>query len=192
LIPNLDVWRPCDEVETAVAWRASVERAAGPTALLLSRQNLPQVAREADDAMIARGGYVLVDSGRPLAVVLIATGSEVEIALKARQALEAEGLGTRVVSMPSTSVFDRQDRAWQAHVLPRGVPRVAVEAGHTDGWRKYVGLEGDVIGIARFGESAPAGKLYEHFGITPSSVAACARALVGTGKAIEPDLATTD
>jgi len=192
LIPHLDVWRPCDEVETAVAWRAAVERRDGPSALLLSRQNLTQVACAADDVAITRGGYVLADSEQRLVVVLIATGSEVEIALKARQTLEAEGLGTRVVSMPSTTVFDRQDRAWQAHVLPRGVPRVAVEAGHPDGWRKYVGLEGDVIGIARFGESAPAGKLYEHFGITPSRVAACARAVVGTGRVIEPELATTD
>ncbi len=179
VIPNLDVWRPCDSVETAVAWRAGVERRDGPTALLLSRQNLPPLAREASEAAIARGGYVLAEAEGPLALVLIATGSEVELALKARALLAAEGIGARVVSMPSTSVFDRQDRAWQSQVLPRGVPRVAIEAAHPDLWRKYVGLEGDVVGLDRFGESAPAGKLYEHFGFTAARIAQCARALVG-------------
>jgi transketolase len=185
VIPNVDVWRPCDSVETTVAWRAGVERIDGPTALLLSRQNLPPLAREANEVAIARGGYVLADAEGPLAVVLIATGSEVELALKARALLAAEGIGARVVSMPSTSVFDRQDRAWQSQVLPRGVPRVAVEAAHPDLWRKYVGLEGDVVGLDRFGESAPAGKLYEYFGITAARIAHCARALV-SARVAEP------
>jgi len=192
LIPNLDVWRPCDGVETAVAWRAALERRDGPGALLLSRQNLAQVAREVSEATIARGGYVLADATAPLAVVLIATGSEVEIALKARQVLETEGLGARVVSIPSTSVFDRQDRAWQDQVLPRGVPRLAIEAAHPDFWRKYVGLEGDVNGVARFGESAPAGKLYEYFGITASRVVERAHALIEPRRVGAPELATTD
>jgi transketolase len=179
LIPNLDVWRPCDGVETAVAWRAALERRDGPTALLLSRQNVaPQARGAATEAAIARGGYILADSALPLRVVLIATGSEVELALAAQRELAAQGIGARVVSMPSTSVFDRQDSAWQNDVLPPGVPRVAIEAGHPDFWRKYVGLSGQVIGIARFGESAPAAKLYEHFGFTAAAVVAAARALV--------------
>jgi transketolase len=190
LIPNLDVWRPCDGAETAVAWRCAIERAGGPAALLLSRQNLPQLARdEATQAAIARGGYVLADSATPLAVVLIATGSEVELALQAQQRLAADGIGARVVSMPSTSVFDRQDRAWRRLVLPHDVPRVAIEAGHPDFWRKYVGLDGDVIGIARFGESAPAGKLYEYFGLTVSRVVQSARALVAERRVTEAELA---
>jgi len=180
LIPGLDVWRPCDGVETAVAWRAAVERRDGPTALLLSRQNLPQVARSAaTEAAIARGGYVLADSAGSAQVVLIATGSEVALALEAQQALAGEGIGARVVSAPCTSVFDRQDRDWQAQVLPPGLPRVAVEAGHPDFWRKYVGLEGEVIGIAGFGESAPAAELYAHFGLTAAAIAAAARRAVG-------------
>ena len=189
LIPQLDVWRPCDGVETAVAWRAALERSDGPSALLLSRQNLAQVAHDASDAAIARGGYVLAETDLPLAVVLIATGSEVEQALQAQQRLAAEGIGARVVSMPSTSVFDRQDRAWRDQVLSRGTPRLAIEAGHPDFWRKYVGLEGDVVGIARFGESAPAPKLYEHFGVTAAQVVARARALVARQIDDEPALA---
>jgi transketolase len=179
LIPNLDVWRPCDGVETAVAWRAGIERTGGPTALLLSRQNLQQLARDAGaEAAIARGGYVLADRDGAPAVVLIATGSEVTLALEAQKLLASGGIAARVVSLPCTSVFDRQDRDWQARVLPPGVPRVAIEAGHPDGWRKYVGLEGAVLGVASFGESAPAGKLYAHFGLTAEKLAAAARALV--------------
>jgi transketolase len=179
LIPELDVWRPCDAVETAAAWRAAIERSQGPTALLLSRQNVAQQSRgAATEAAIARGGYILADSALPLSVVLIATGSEVEIALAAQRELAASGIGARVVSMPSTSVFDRQDPDWQNDVLPPGVPRIAIEAGHPDFWHKYVGLSGRVIGVARFGESAPAGKLYEHFGITAAAVVAAARGLV--------------
>jgi transketolase len=180
LIPNLDVWRPCDGVETAVAWRAGIDRRDGPTALLLSRQNLPQVARDAaTESAIARGGYVLADGDGSPRVVLIATGSEVSLALEAHKLLGAEGIAARVVSLPCTSVFDRQDRQWQSQVLPPGVPRVAVEAGHPDFWRKYVGLEGAVLGVPGFGESAPAGKLYAHFGLTGEKVATAARAALG-------------
>jgi transketolase len=184
LIPNLDVWRPCDGTETAIAWRAGVERADGPSALLLSRQNLPQVASAADDDAIARGGYVLSESATAPRVVLIATGSEVAIALEAQKRLADEGLGARVVSMPCTSAFDRQPREWQARVLPPALPRVAIEAGHPDYWRKYVGLDGEAIGIATFGESAPAAKLYEHFGLTAEAVAAAARRAAGSGRSI--------
>ena len=182
LIPGLDVWRPADGMETAVAWRCAVERADGPSALLLSRQNLPQQARTpAAEAAIARGGYVLADSDRTPQVVLIATGSELTLALQAMDTLAADGIGARVVSMPSTSVFDRQPRAWQDEVLPPGVPRVAVEAGHPDFWRKYVGLAGAVVGMARFGESAPAPALYAHFGITVEHVVSAARECVARG-----------
>lgn len=180
LIPHMDVWRPCDAVETAVAWRCAVERRDGPTSLLLSRQNLPHQARsERQIAEIARGGYVLqeAESG-PAAVVLIASGSEVAVALAARKLLAAKGIRARVVSMPSTSLFDRQEVKWRDAVLPRGIPRVAIEAGSSDPWRKYVGLEGDVIGMDRFGESAPAGELFKHFGFTPERVAAAVERLL--------------
>ncbi len=180
VIPNVDVWRPCDGIETALAWRAAIERDNGPTALLLSRQNLPQMARDAGaEGAITRGGYVLADSPKAPQVVLIATGSEVAIALEAQKQLSAAGVAARVVSLPCTSVFDRQDAAWQAQVLPPRVPRVAIEAGHPDYWRKYVGIEGAVIGVASFGESAPAGKLYAHFGLTAENVAAAARTVIG-------------
>ena len=185
LIPGMDVWRPCDSVETAQAWVAAIERHDGPSALLLSRQNLPFVAR--DDAALAdvrRGGYVLAEAtgGAPRALI-IATGSEVELALKAREQLQAAGLPVRVVSMPCTNVFDRQDAAWRAAVLPAGVPRVAVEAGVRDGWFKYVGTadagQGAVIGLDRFGESAPYKELFEYFGITTEAVVNAVRSLVG-------------
>jgi len=181
LIPNMDVWRPCDTIETAVAWIAAIERNDGPTCLLLSRQNLPFQTRDAAAAAsVARGGYVLADApdGKPRAVI-IATGSEVALAMGARERLSAEGIGVRVVSMPSTSRFDRQDAAWRESVLPRGVPRVAVEAGVTDYWRKYVGLEGGVVGVDRFGESAPAAKVFELFGLTVDGVAAAVRRALG-------------
>jgi len=173
LMPNIDVWRPCDAVEAAAAWIAAVERRDGPTSLLLSRQNLPAQKRSGEQlAAVARGGYVLAEAeGAAPRAVIIATGSEVQLALAARQALAAEGMPVRVVSMPSTSVFDRQDTAWRAGVLPPGVPRVAVEAGISDYWRKYVGLEGAVIGMDGFGESAPAKDLFEHFGFTAANVA---------------------
>lgn len=178
LMPNMHVWRPCDTVETVVAWTAAIERKDGPTSLLLTRQAAPFMKRAPDQLdLIRRGGYVLADAaGVPPSCVIIATGSEVALALEAHRQLAAEGIGTRVVSMPSTSVFDGQDEAYRASVLPRGVPRVAVEAGVPDYWRKYVGLEGAVIGINRFGESAPAGELFRHFGFTPENVAAVVKA----------------
>jgi transketolase len=180
LIPNMDVWRPCDTTETAAAWISAIARKDGPTSLLLTRQNTPFVARSPEQvAGIARGGYVVSEAagGAPRAVV-IATGSEVGIALEAQKRLAAEGVAVRVVSMPSTSVFDRQDEVYRASVLPRGVPRVSVEAGVTDFWRKYVGLEGATVGIDRFGESAPGGELFKHFGFTPEKVAAAAKTLI--------------
>jgi transketolase len=180
LIPHMDVWRPCDSTETAVAWVAALERRDGPTSLLLSRQNLAFNARAAETVQaVARGGYVLADAdGARPAAVLIATGSEVALAIAAREQLATAGIAVRVVSMPSTSVFDRQDAAYRDTVLPRGVPRLAVEAGVPDYWRKYVGLEGDVIGIDRFGESAPAADVFKFFGFTVDNVVARTRALV--------------
>jgi transketolase len=180
LIPDMHVWRPCDTVETAVAWTAAIERKDGPTSLLLTRQNTPFVKRSAEQlTAIARGGYVISEAagGAPRAIV-IATGSEMGIALEAQKQLAAEGVAVRVVSMPSTSVFDRQDAAYRAGVLPHGVPRVAVEAGVTDFWRKYVGLEGAVVGIDRFGESAPGPELFKHFGFTPEQVAAAVKSIL--------------
>ena len=183
LIPNLSVWRPCDTVETMAAWLAAVERpssigmdvhAGGPTALLLSRQNLPFVARSAETLkQVARGGYVLQEAPGTTGAkaAIIATGSEVALALEAQKLLAAEGIAVRVVSMPSTDVFDKQDAAWRASVLPKGMPRVAVEAGVTAFWHKYVGLEGAVVGIDTYGESAPAGALFKHFGLTAEKVA---------------------
>jgi transketolase len=180
LIPNMDVWRPCDTVESAAAWIAAIERKDGPSSLVLSRQNLPFVKRGAEQiAAIARGGYVISEAagGAPRAVV-IATGSEVGLALEAQKRLAAEGIAVRVVSMPSTDVFDRQDDAYRVSVLPRGLRAVAVEAGVTDIWRKYVGLDGAVIGLDRFGESAPAGELFKHFGFTPENVVAAVKGVL--------------
>jgi len=172
LIPNLDNWRPCDTVESAAAWGAAVQRKDGPSTLIFSRQNLPfQERTDAQIADIAKGGYVLQDVANAKAI-LIATGSEIELATKAAAALAAEGIAVRVVSMPSTDVFDRQDAAYKASVLTRGVPRVAIEAGVTDFWYKYVGLEGAVVGIDTFGESAPAPVLFKHFGFTVENVVA--------------------
>ncbi|HEY8026509.1 MAG TPA: transketolase [Burkholderiaceae bacterium] len=169
LIPNLDNWRPCDTTESAVAWEEAVRRQ-GPSTLIFSRQNLPFMERDATQvADIKRGGYVLRDAAEAKAII-IATGSEVELAVKAADALAAEGVAVRVVSMPSTDVFDRQDAAYKASVLTKGVPRIAVEAGVTAFWHKYVGLEGAVVGIDTFGESAPAGVLFKHFGLTADHV----------------------
>ncbi len=171
MIPNMDVWRPCDTVETMVAWTQAVEKRSGPSALCLSRQNLPFVKRdEAQIAAVARGGYVLSEAQGKAQAVIIATGSEVDLALKAQAALAQEGVAVRVVSMPNTNAFDRQDAAYKAGVLPKGLPRVAVEAGVTGGWYKYVGLEGAVVGLDRFGESAPAGVLFKEFGFTAENV----------------------
>ena len=173
LIPNMSVWRPCDAVESAVSWKLAIERRTGPSILIFSRQNLPHQKRDAGQiAGIARGGYVLseAEGGKPQAVI-IATGSEVALAMEAQKLLAAKGKKVRVVSMPSTDVFDAQDAAYRVSVLPKGVARVAVEAGVTDGWYKYVGLDGRVVGLDRFGESAPAGALFKYFGFTGENVA---------------------
>jgi transketolase len=172
LMPNLDVWRPCDSVEAFVAWQVAVENRSTPTALILTRQNLPHQARDAAQiAAIRRGGYVLSDADAAQAVI-IATGSEVGLAVSAQQTLAAKGIAVRVVSLPSSFVFDQQDAAYRDAVLPRGVPRVAVEAGVSDYWRKYVGLDGAVVGIDRFGECGPAGQVFEFLGMTAARVAA--------------------
>ena len=178
LIPNLDVWRPADTTESALAWAAALERKNGPSALCFSRQNTVFLNKtETMRNNIARGAYVLVEADKPQAL-LIATGSEVGLALEAQQTLAQQGVAVRVVSMPCTSVFDRQDAAYRAQVLPKGLPRVAIEAGVTDYWRKYVGLEGEVIGIDTFGESAPAGVLFKHFGLTPDKVVAAVKRVI--------------
>ncbi|MGE5384290.1 MAG: transketolase-like TK C-terminal-containing protein, partial [Betaproteobacteria bacterium] len=178
LIPNLDNWRPCDTVESAVAWQQAVQRRNGPSTLIFSRQNLPYMERSNEQiAAIAKGGYVLRDAADAKAV-LIATGSEVELAMKSADELAKQGIAVRVVSMPSTDVFDRQDAAYKAGVLPKGLPRVAIEAGVTAFWHKYVGLEGAVVGIDTFGESAPAGVLFKHFGFTTDNVVAKVKAVL--------------
>ncbi len=167
LIPGLHLWRPCDGFETAVAWIEAVERKNGPAALFLSRQNLPQYSSTRAQARdILKGGYVLSDCAGAPEAVFISTGSEVSLAMQAQESLKAMGRRVRVVSMPCTALFDEQDAAWKEHVLPKGIKRIAIEAGHPDFWRKYVGLEGEVIGINRFGESAPAPAVYELLGIT--------------------------
>ena len=180
LVPNLTVWRPCDAVESSVAWKCAVEKTGGPSALIFSRQNLPHQKRGAQQiAEIARGGYILSDAagGKPDAII-IATGSEVALAMEAQKLLAARGRNVRVVSMPATDIFDAQDEAYRESVLPKRVTRrVAVEAGVTDGWRKYVGLDGRVVGLDRFGESAPAGVLFKHFGFTAENVAKAVEAL---------------
>ena len=178
LIPNLDNWRPCDTVESAVAWGEAVRRKHGPSTLIFSRQNLPYVERNpAQISDIQRGGYVLRDD-KDARVILIATGSEVELALKSAEVLAAEGIPVRIVSMPSTDVFERQDAAYKASVLPRHLPRVAIEAGVTGFWFRYVGLDGAVIGIDTFGESAPAGALFKHFGFTTDKVVAAVKSVL--------------
>ncbi|MDO8414358.1 MAG: transketolase [Gallionellaceae bacterium] len=171
-IPNMEVWRPCDTVESAVSWVAAVERKDGPSSLIFSRQNLAFQKRDAAQiANIRKGAYILSEAagGKPQAVI-IATGSEVALAMDAQKALAAEGINVRVVSMPSTNVFDRQDQAYKDSVLPKGSKRVAVEAGITGFWYKYVGLDGAVVGMDTFGESAPAGDLFKHFGFTTDNV----------------------
>ncbi|MDC0575402.1 transketolase [Nitrosomonadaceae bacterium] len=171
-IPNMDVWRPCDSVESTVSWARSIERKDGPSTLIFSRQNLPfQKRNAATIKLIDRGGYVLSEAsdGKPQAII-IATGSEIGLAMSAQQALAESGINVRVVSMPCTSLFDRQDQAYKDSVLLNGVKRVAVEAGTADFWYKYVGLEGAVVGMTTFGESAPAGDLFNHFGFTVDNV----------------------
>ena len=181
VIPNLDVWRPADGLETAVAWAHAIEREDGPSALCLSRQNLPRLTGDASTALameqrIRRGGYVLSDMEGAQAAI-VSTGSDLELAMQAQAALAVEGIATRVVSMPCTNVFDRQSAAYQESVLPLSLPTVAIEAAHPDFWRKYVGRTGVVVGIASFGESAPAKDLYAHFGITSQRVVEAVRKL---------------
>jgi transketolase len=174
-MPNMTVWRPADTVETAVAWREAIKHHKGPSALLLTRQNVP-FQKHADPLAAEKGGYILSDAAGARAAI-IATGSEVALAIEAQKMLAGEGIPVRVVSMPSTSVFDRQPAEYRNAVLGT-LPKVAVEAGVTDYWRKYVGLDGAVIGIDRYGESAPAGELFKHFGFTPQAVADAVRRLV--------------
>ncbi|GLR10542.1 transketolase [Mixta theicola] len=180
LTPNMSTWRPCDQVETAVAWKHAIERHNGPTALILSRQNLMQPERTPQQlADISRGGYILRDSEGTPEVILIATGSEVEITLGAAEKLTRAGHKVRVVSMPSTDLFDKQDAAYRESVLPSTVSaRVAVEAGIADYWYKYVGLNGAIVGMTTFGESAPADKLFAEFGFTVENIVSHAETLL--------------
>jgi len=176
IIPGLDVWRPADGLETALAWACAVERKDGPSALCLSRQNLPRLTDVGMVEKIRKGGYILSDMEGAQAAIL-STGSELELAMKAQAALALEGVPTRVVSMPCSNVFDRQSEAYQEMVLPLNMPTVAIEAAHPDFWRKYVGRTGVVIGMPTFGESAPAPKLYAHFGITAERVVSAVKTL---------------
>ena len=179
VMPNIDVWRPCDAVETAIAWRAALERRTGPTCLVLTRQDLPHAARTPEQiASAARGGYILFSTAAAPAITLIATGSEVQLALGAARELEKSGVAVRVVSLPCTQVFDRQPAEYRAHVLSATGARLVVEAGASDGWWRYVGARGAVLGLDRFGHSAPAKALFEHFGFTVEGVAAAARRLL--------------
>jgi transketolase len=173
LIPNMDVWRPCDTTESGVAWASAVKRSNGPSSLIFSRQNCPFVKRDAKQVeAIYKGGYVLQDAKNAQAV-LMATGSEIAIALETAELLKKEGIAVRVVSMPCTSVFDKQTPAYKETVLPKGLPRIAIEAGVTDYWWKYACSA--VHGVDTFGESAPAGVLYKHFGLTADAVAKTVR-----------------
>jgi transketolase len=173
-LPNMTSWRPADAYETAVSWVAALEHQHGPTALILSRQNLAALPLdEAQRQQVARGAYVLAASRWAVQVIIIATGSEVGLALTAHQTLTAQGVGVQLVSMPCADVFDRQTAEYQQQVLPKNVrARVAVEAAATDYWRKYVGLDGDVVGMHGFGESAPAAELYAHFELTVDEIVA--------------------
>ena len=180
LIPNLNTWRPCDQVESAIAWKAAIERTDGPSALIFTRQNLAQMDRTSEQlANVARGAYVLKDCAGTPDLIFIATGSEVELAVKAAEQLTAEGKKIRVVSMPSTNVFDKQDAAYREAVLPSAVTkRVAVEAGIADFWYKYVGFNGRIVGMNSFGESAPADQLFKLFGFTVDNVVAKAKEIL--------------
>ncbi|EKO3869225.1 transketolase [Vibrio harveyi] len=180
LTPNMSTWRPCDQVESAVAWKLAIERKDAPSALIFSRQNLAQQERTAEQvADIAKGAYILKDSDGKPELILIATGSEVELAVKAAEQLTAEGKKVRVVSMPSTDAFDKQDAAYRESVLPSDVTaRIAVEAGIADFWYKYVGFDGRIIGMTTFGESAPADQLFEMFGFTVENVVNTAKELL--------------
>ncbi|MDE5179794.1 transketolase-like TK C-terminal-containing protein, partial [Vibrio fluvialis] len=180
LTPNMNTWRPCDQVESAVAWKLAIERKDAPTALIFSRQNLAQQPRDAEQlANIAKGGYILKDCAGKPELILIATGSEVELAVEAAAQLTAEGKQVRVVSMPSTDAFDKQDAAYRESVLPADVTaRIAIEAGIADFWYKYVGFGGRIIGMTTFGESAPAGELFKLFGFTTENVVNTAKELL--------------
>ncbi|UTV99414.1 transketolase [Marinomonas rhizomae] len=180
MTPNMSVWRPCDAAETAIAWKAGIERRTGPTSLVFSRQGLPAQARDAQQlANAAKGGYVLKDCTGTPDLILIATGSEVGLAMDSAEALTAKGKKVRVVSMPSTDVFDAQDAAYKESVLPSSVTkRVSIEAAHTDYWYKYVGFEGAMVGMTTFGESAPGGDLMKHFGFTVDNVVATAEKIL--------------
>ncbi len=180
IMPNMRVWRPCDTVETAVAWRDAIERGDGPTSLVLTRQGVPHQSRTAAQiAAIGRGGYVLRDPDGDPSILLIATGSEVALAMAAADELAEEGIGARVVSMPCTDLFDAQDADYKESVLPAGITaRVVVEAGVTETWWRYAGPQGRVIGLDRFGESAPASELFEHFGFSTDNVVAVAKAVL--------------
>ncbi|KGY13335.1 transketolase [Vibrio tubiashii] len=180
LTPNMSTWRPCDQVESAVAWKLAIERKDGPTSLIFSRQNLAQQERDAEQlANIAKGAYILKDCAGKPELILIATGSEVELAVEAAAQLTAEGKQVRVVSMPSTDAFDKQDVAYREAVLPSDVTaRIAVEAGIADFWYKYVGFGGKIIGMTTFGESAPAGELFKMFGFTTENVVSTAKELL--------------
>jgi transketolase len=184
MIPRMEVWRPCDTAETWVAWGAAIARRHAPTVLALTRQSLPQQARDAAQlAAIRRGGYVLVDCAGTPECILIATGSEVAIAVEAARELTGRGRRVRVVSMPCVSVFDAQDEDWRAAVLPRSVTRrLAIEAGVADGWWRFVGTHGRVIGMTRFGASAPGKDLFRHFGFTTAAVVETAQSLFNTGE----------
>ncbi|MUJ22587.1 transketolase, partial [Aliivibrio fischeri] len=180
LTPNMSTWRPCDQVESAVAWKLAIERKDGPSALIFSRQNLAQQERDAEQlANIAKGGYILKDCEGQPELILIATGSEVELAVEAAAQLAAEGKAVRVVSMPSTDAFDKQDEAYREAVLPSAVTkRIAIEAGIADFWYKYVGFGGKIIGMTTFGESAPADELFKMFGFTTENVVNTAKELL--------------
>jgi len=178
--PNMSTWRPCDAVESAVAWKSAIERKDGPTSMVFSRQNLAHQARTANQLVdVAKGGYVLSDSEGTPELIFIATGSEVELVMQAATQIRATGKNVRVVSMPCTDVFDAQDAAYRESVLPAAVTaRVAVEALIADYWYKYVGLNGAIVGMTSFGESAPADELFEHFGFTVDNVVEKATALL--------------
>lgn len=170
-IPNMDVWRPADSTETTIAWVAAAERKDGPTSLVLSRQGVPGIKHDAKDfELVRKGGYVFSDCDGKADVIIISNGSELSLAIGAAKELTEAGKKVRVVSMPSTNVFDRQDQAYKDSVLTQGVKRVAVEAAHPDFWRKYVGLDGAVVGIETFGESAPGDEVMKHFGFTVENV----------------------
>ncbi|GAL04309.1 transketolase [Photobacterium aphoticum] len=180
LTPNMSTWRPCDQVESAVAWKLAIERKDAPSALIFSRQNLAQQPRDAQQvADIAKGAYILKDCAGKPELILIATGSEVELAVKAAEQLTEAGKAVRVVSMPSTDAFDKQDAAYRESVLPSDVTaRIAIEAGIADFWYKYVGFDGRIIGMHSFGESAPAEQLFEMFGFTVDNVVETANSLL--------------